>query len=152
VSVSAADFGSPSARYLMAYDGLRKRVLPLRVDRVRAARVLEAEHFTVPARFTLDAYRKREMKFPKRPAQTVKVRFAREVARWMREDRDYRGDPVEETAEGDLIVTHKAGSLPYLVNRLLQYGKNAEVIAPPEVRAEMRRPIEQALAGLGQAA
>ncbi len=131
--------------YLVALDGLRKRVLPFRVDRVRAARVLEDERFTVPARFTLDAYRKREMKFPKRPAQTVKVRFAREVARWVREDRDYRGEPVEETPEGDLIVTHKAGSLPFLVNRLLQYGKNAEVLSPPEVRAEMRRTLDRAL-------
>jgi predicted DNA-binding transcriptional regulator YafY len=103
----------------------------------------------VPARFSLDDYRKRQMKFPKRPSHDVTIRFSRDVARWVREDREYRGERIDETPEGDLIVTHRAGNLAYLLNRVLQYGKNAEILAPAEVRAEMRRHLDAALAALG---
>jgi proteasome accessory factor C len=121
--------------YLVAYCKLSKETRSFRIDRIRAARVLAAR-FERPRGFSLERFEKREMNFPRHFEVTATVRFARAVARWVREAR--KGERMEETAEGDLVVTMRAASVPWLLNEVLGYGPNAELLGPPELRKAMR--------------
>lgn len=130
--------------YLVAFCELTNEVRSFRIDRMRAARALAAE-FERPRGFSLERFEKREMNFPRRFEVTAEVRFARAVARWVREAR--KGERMTETKEGDLVVTMKAASMPWLLNEVLGYGPNAEVLGPPEVRKAMRAHLAAMKAG-----
>lgn len=124
--------------YLVAFCCLTNEIRSFRVDRIRSARELPGTFERAPG-FRLDRFEKREMNFPRRFEVTARVRFSKDVARWVREAR--KGDPMEETREGDLVVTMKAASIPWLLNEVLGYGPNAEVLGPPEVRRAMREHL-----------
>ncbi len=124
--------------YLVGRCGLSGEVRSFRVDRIRRARPLPGT-FEVPAGFSIERYERREMNFPRRSEVTATVRFSRAVARWVREAR--KDDRIEETPEGDLIVTMRALSVPWLLNEVLGYGPNAEIVGPPEIRRAMREHL-----------
>jgi proteasome accessory factor C len=67
----------------------------------------------------------------------VRVRFAPTVARWIREwapDADVHDD-------GGVTVTYQAASADWLVERVLQYGAEAEVVEPEFYREAVRRAV-----------
>ena len=125
--------------YLVAHDLETKEERSFRVDRIRQARPLRDRPFEVPARWSLERFEKREMNFGRRFERTVKVRFDRSVARWVRESR--REDKVEEQKDGSLLVTIKVANIPWLLNEVLQYGPTAEIVEPAEMRAAMREHL-----------
>jgi proteasome accessory factor C len=126
--------------YLVGYCERAKEVRSFRVDRIRSARALDRT-FSIPEDWSIERFEKREMNFPRRAEITARVRFSRAVARWVREAR--KGEPIEETPSGDLIVTIRALSLPWLLNEVLGYGLNAEILGPPEVRRAMREHLAE---------
>jgi proteasome accessory factor C len=67
----------------------------------------------------------------------VRVRFSAEVARWVRE----RYPDCERQQDGSVIVTFQASSMDWLVRRVLEYGPDAEVVAPEEYREAVRRAV-----------
>jgi proteasome accessory factor C len=120
--------------YLVAFDAPTGEVRSFRIDRIRAARAL-SRTFERQRGFSLERFEKREMNFPRRFEVTATVRFSRAVARWVKEAR--KGERMEETKDGDLVVTMRAASVQWLLNEVLGYGPNAEVVGPPEVRKAM---------------
>jgi predicted DNA-binding transcriptional regulator YafY len=121
--------------YLVAYCTLTHEIRSFRIDRIREARRRDAT-FERPGRgFSLERFEKREMNFPKRFDVTATVRFSRAVARWVREAR--KGEAMQEARDGDLLVTMRAASVPWLLNEVLGYGPNAEIVGPPEMRRAM---------------
>jgi len=67
----------------------------------------------------------------------VEVRFSAPVARWIRE----RYSDARSGADGSALVTFQVADPQWLVRTVLQYGAAAEVVAPPEYRAIMRRAV-----------
>jgi proteasome accessory factor B len=108
------------------------------VDRLRSARRLE-EAFAPPAGFDLAKHERRAMDFDKDVAYEAKVHIRGDQERWLREKTPE--DRLEELPEGGEVVTIPAKSLTWLVNEVLQYGPSAEVLEPPELRAELRRHL-----------
>ncbi len=125
--------------YLVAFDHATKEVRSFRVDRIRAARPLAGTPFEVPAKFNLKKFEKIDMNFRKRFSHTVKVRFDRSVARYVRESR--REDKIDEAPDGSLLVTMKVANAPWLLNEVLQYGTAAEIVEPAEMRKAMREHL-----------
>ena len=62
-------------------------------------------------------------------------------------------DRLEETPEGDVVVTIPAKSMTWLINEVLSLGPSAEVLDPPSVRDAVREHLctmrEQMVAGRG---
>lgn len=67
----------------------------------------------------------------------VQVRFAASIARWLAERHpEARRDP-----DGSLVVTYLAADPSWLMAQVLQYGAEAEIIAPPAFRELMRERV-----------
>lgn len=107
-----------------------------RLDRVIAARSLEAtfaprEDFQ-PVDQPEDLFRVDEAR-----VERVEVRFSPRVARWVKERYPaWRLEP-----DGSVIVTMPATSEAWLVRRVLEYGAEAEVVAPERYREAVKRAV-----------
>jgi proteasome accessory factor C len=118
--------------YLIARDkSAGKEPRSYRVDRVREARMLEGT-FEPPSRFNVKRYEKTRMDFTKRHQVEAQVRVTdQRVVRWLKETRDK--DLVHEKG-GAAVVTIRAYSMPWLLNEILSWGPDLELLGPPEVR------------------
>jgi proteasome accessory factor C len=128
--------------YLVAHDLCTDETRSFRVDRIRRAQALPDRTFALPARFDLERFERREMNFRRRFARTVRVRFDRTVARYVRESR--RDDDIEEASDGSLLVTMKVANVAWLLNEVLQYGTAAEIVEPKDMRMAMREYLSSA--------
>ena len=61
--------------------------------------------------------------------------------------RDAAGKPVGYSLDlCEIVVEIQAGSVTWAVSRALGFGEHAEVLSPPEARAEIKRRLESFLA------
>lgn len=67
----------------------------------------------------------------------VQVRFSPRVARWLKE----RYPSATTHDDGAVTVTYQVASPDWLVERVLQYGEDAEVVGPALYRAAVRRAV-----------
>ena len=106
-----------------------------RLDRVEAVEVLETRYET-PRDFSLDAIIRDGKAFQSAEAGTLRVRYSPNIARWIAER---EGTTVE--ADGSLVLEHPLADAEWAVRHVLQYGPDAEVLEPPEVRREIVRRL-----------
>lgn len=125
--------------YLVAHceqgDGLRF----FRADRITGAEVL-ADQFKLPENFSLDAVLQDGMAFRAEQATVLRVKYSPRIARWIAER---AGVPLAE--DGSLVLEHPLADIGWAVRHVLQYGPDAEVLAPPEVRSEVLRRLAELL-------
>ena len=69
-------------------------------------------------------------------AGTVTIRYSPAIARWIAER---AGKPVD--ADGSLTLEHPCADTDWAVRHVLQYGPDAEVIAPAGIRASVRERL-----------
>jgi predicted DNA-binding transcriptional regulator YafY len=118
---------------LVAYCHLRKDIRIFRLDRMEDLELL-AKTFERPANFAMQEQRSEVRDI------TVRVLFAKEVMRWVRESRSYYTVAEEETTEG-LLVTLKIRQESEIVQWLLSWGRHMRVLEPESLR---RRMVEEA--------
>jgi proteasome accessory factor C len=112
-------------------DGLRV----FRLDRVQDAALLEATYLE-PDDVTLDALVRDGRVFHADEPRTLTVRYSPRIARWIAE-REGR----EPDADGSLTVEHPLADDEWAVRHVLQYGADAELLAPADVRALVARRL-----------
>jgi predicted DNA-binding transcriptional regulator YafY len=114
-----------------------------RVDRILSiAEPKGAAAFEPPRDFDLATFMKKG--FGPRAGQPIKLRFAKAVARFAKED--YDGHPIQPLPTGEIVVEIQAGSVTWAVSRALSYGEHAEILSPPEARDELKKRLESFLA------
>lgn len=141
--------------YLVALCQTAKEKRSFRVDRIRAVHPRLDERFSAPKTFSLERYARRKMNFEKNRRLVCRVHVRRDLTvRWLLET---GAGAVDRQPDGSAIVTLRAFSLPWLVNEVLQFGPEAEVVEPLEVRQAVREhALEMAArarqpAGVGEA-
>jgi predicted DNA-binding transcriptional regulator YafY len=72
----------------------------------------------------------------------VRVRYGPRIAGWIRE----REPEAESLSDGGVIVSHTVADPRWIVAHVLQYGPDAEVLEPPEVREMVAASAERMLA------
>ena len=107
-----------------------------RADRVLDA-MLERETFEPRAGFTPFTEGEQVFRADADAVDEVAVRFSPEVARWLEE----RHPSAERLADGSAVVTFTVADPAWLVRHVLQYGPDAEVLAPEEYREAVRRAV-----------
>jgi proteasome accessory factor C len=121
--------------YLVAHcersDGLRR----FRLDRVERADAID-ERFTIPDSFSLDEMLAGRALVDAPDAGTMTVRYGARVARWIAER---EGRSVD--ADGSITLEHRVADRRWALRHVLQYGDEAEIIAPESLRQEMRRTL-----------
>ncbi len=118
------------AWYLTAYCRDRQGERAFRLDRIERLNV-QTERFR--ARPTIPTQQA--------PAIDVIVRFRDDVSRWVRE-RQHWSFVAEEGAEDELVARYRPGSLDEIAPWLLGWGTAAEVLAPRELRDQLRREAQ----------
>jgi proteasome accessory factor C len=124
--------------YLLAHCLRTAEVRVFRVDRMAEVEV-EEDTFERPADFDPAAYLHGGMVYrPGAPADEVEavVRYAAEVAPWVRE----RGE-VEEGPDGSVLLRMRVSDRRWIQRHVLQFGGAAELLEPPEWRAELARQV-----------
>jgi proteasome accessory factor C len=106
-----------------------------RLDRVENVDVLEMG-FERPRDFSVDAVVRDGRAFQGGEAAPLKVRYSARIARWIAER-----EGLEPAADGSLTVEHPLADTDWAVRHILQYGPDAEVLAPAEVKAELGRRL-----------
>ncbi len=76
-----------------------------------------------------------------RPTQLVRIRFAPQAVRWVRERQHYgyRGDEGED--ENGVVMRFEIEALDELKAWLLGWGADAEPLEPPALRVMMRDEV-----------
>ncbi len=64
----------------------------------------------------------------------VRIRFSSRMARWVREQVWHPTQKIEEAEDGSLILTVPAADLREIKMKVLQFGADAEVLEPEELR------------------
>ncbi|MDH5589674.1 MAG: WYL domain-containing protein [Gemmatimonadota bacterium] len=126
--------------YVVAYCTTRSDVRVFRTDRVLAAR-LESTPFTVPESFDATRYVDGGRIFFAPGAAEARVRYSSRVARWIRERAHYDGVRLTEAGDGSVVASHPVADPQWLLARVLQYGPDAEILHPPELRELVRERL-----------
>ncbi|HEX8848105.1 MAG TPA: WYL domain-containing protein, partial [Gemmatimonadaceae bacterium] len=126
---------SAGSWYVVAYCETGEGMRIFRVDRVEEASQL-AEEFT-PSSDADVARLAAERPFVGEPARTMTVRYSPRIARWIRER-----EGGELDADGSLMREYPLGDIGWGVRHVLQYGPDAEVLEPVELRGEIVRRLD----------
>ena len=131
---------SDGAWYLIGHCRDRGEPRVFRVDRIMEAERLD-DPFEPPPDFDpadyLSDYVSDGRIFRADDEIEVEVRYGARVARWLIE----RGEG-EAAEDGSVVVRHAVADPGWVVRHVLQYGADAEVLGPPEVRAMVRNAAE----------
>lgn len=123
------------AWYIVAHCDRSEGMRFFRMDRVEAAERLQ-EPFTVPDDFDVDRVVDGERPFAAKEATTMTIRYSPRVAPWIVEREG--GDVAED---GSLTREYPLADLGWGVRHALQYGPDAEVLAPASLRTEIVRRL-----------
>ena len=124
--------------YLIAHCVARDGMRIFRLDRILAAELL-TETFEVPADFDPARYIAEggRLFFAESDVE-VAVRYSPRIARWIEER-----TACETRDDGSVVVRHRVADARWVVRHVLQYGAEAEVLEPAEVRGMVGRVAER---------
>jgi|1185.fasta_scaffold84086_2 proteasome accessory factor C len=114
--------------YAVAHCESSEGIRIFRLDRVEDVESLDAR-FESPRGFSLDAVIGDGKAFQSSSAGTLKVRYSPRIARWIAER---EGKPLAD--DGSLTLEHPLADIDWAVRHVLQYGSDATVLEPAEVR------------------
>jgi proteasome accessory factor C len=122
--------------YVVAHCESTDGIRIFRLDRIADVEPLEAR-FDSPRDFSLDSIVKDGKAFQRDGTATLRVRYSPHIARWISER---EGKSLAE--DGSLTVEYPLADRGWAVRHVLQYGPEAEVLAPEEVRLEVVKRLE----------
>lgn len=124
--------------YLIAYCETAANVRVFRLDRVVEVRSLEKE-YEVPEAFTVTSYLSEGRVFHHPEPRRMRVRYSAGIARWIAER-----EKVELDADGSVTIDHPLADEDWGVRHVLQYGPEAEVLEPADIRELVRARLAAA--------
>lgn len=112
--------------YVNGYCRLRQDMRGFRLDRIDGLKLLK------------ETFRPRSVARAASEPIVVRVRFAENAARWVRERQHYAFQS-EASVPGGVVMTYHLDALSEMTPWLLGWGASAEVLSPPELREEIRQ-------------
>ena len=127
------------AFYLVGFCHLRRDRRTFLMDRVRSA-VLTDRRFTRPEGFSPREHLRQAWGVVRaKSLVTVRVRFDRAVAPIIEEGRWHESQRVRPGPEGAVELTVQVAGWDEIRRWIMTFGGTAEVLEPPELRAELKR-------------
>ncbi len=125
--------------YVVGHCCLRGEVRRFRLDRVLDASLLK-EAFQVPQAFEPADYLDRGRVYRADDEVEAVVRYSPHIARWILE----RG-VGEEQPDGSVVAHHRVADPHWAVRHVLQYGRDAELLEPEELRGMVMEAVGRVL-------
>ncbi|MBC7895170.1 MAG: WYL domain-containing protein [Cytophagaceae bacterium] len=129
--------------YIVAWCEVARDVRTFRLDRIQS---LDAtpDTFSRDDGIELDSLLGAHRALMKEDQHAVmRVRYSPQVARWVAE-REGR----ELAADGSLVIDHPLADIEWGLRHVLQYGAEAEVLAPPSMREAVKARVDAMLAAV----
>ena len=123
--------GSAGHWYALGHDWDRLDVRSFRVDRMLDLSVLPRT-FAEPEGFDLDEYLYGRRVYRPQGEVTATIRYAPSISRWIVEQQG-----GEEDGDGSVTVERHVSDADWAIRHVLQYGGEAELIAPPGLREKV---------------
>lgn len=130
--------------YTAAFDHRRRSVRDFALHRIRGA-TLTAERYEIDPRFDFKKYMADAFRIEKgERSVNVAIRFAARQARWIRERPWHRSARVQERLDGGCVLRMKVAATSELRRWVMQFGKEAEVLAPRSFRNTIAEELRAA--------
>ncbi len=131
--------------YVAAHDPGHDDVRLFALHRCLSAELTD-EPFVIPAGFRYERFMSGAFGVMRggTPREVV-VRFAARQGRWIRERQWHRSARVEVRPDGDVILRMRVAETSGVRRWLMQFGSEAEVLAPADLRREVARELSRAL-------
>ena len=126
--------------YLVAFCERSQGVRIFRTDRIEHIELLN-ESFDRPEELDIDSVLSEKTAFVGSAPEKLRVRYSPRAARWVRE----RAEGTMN-ADGSMEVEYPLADREWAIRHVLQYGPDALVVSPAEVRAAVVKRLEAALA------
>ena len=132
--------------YVAAWDSVRRAVRDFALHRIRRI-VLTTAAYEIPASFDLRSYLARGMTVEKGGRRLeVAIRFGARQGRWIRERRWHSTARIQGTIDGGCVLRMTVAGLDEVCRWVLQFGGEAEVLAPASLRDRVSKELSRASA------
>ena len=123
--------------YLIAYCQLRRDVRVFAVDRIRSIEVLE-EAFNLPDESVLDSIMETSFGVFRGRNVRVKIHFTPQAAGYIREKTWHATQKLTPLKDGGCLFEAEVAGTEEIKHWIMQWGANAEVLSPPELRRDIQ--------------
>ncbi len=128
--------------YLLAYAHNRKALRTFSVERICEV-TREKERFELPREYRPEEHLRNSFGIVEESSVNVRVKFSPAVAHTVKDRIWHSSQKVEERANGDVVLSFVAGGTMEILSWVLSYGCHAEILDPPELRAEASRVVRE---------
>jgi predicted DNA-binding transcriptional regulator YafY len=135
--------------YLDAWDHLRNALRSFSVDRIRHAAELDETAQDVAERELDEHYASAYGIFAGKANKTAILRFSRERARWVADERWHPEQTGQYLTDGRYELRIPYRDPRELIMDILRHGAEVEVVAPEALRAEVTETLRRAMAQYG---
>ncbi|MDD2471624.1 MAG: WYL domain-containing protein [Dehalococcoidales bacterium] len=124
--------------YVIAYCLLKKEIRTFKIERIQSVYVTE-EHYTIPEEFDANRYLSPSLGIMVTSDELtiVELRFRQQISRIIEESVWHPSQKLEKKGDGSLGMTMEVNDTPELVNWILGWGDNVEVISPEWFRRKI---------------
>jgi predicted DNA-binding transcriptional regulator YafY len=131
--------------YLIGYCHLREDTRMFSPSRIRRLKVTN-DRFDCPTDFRIEDYLDGSLRVMRggRP-QTIRLRFAPQAARYVREREWHPSQRIRERPDGGLELTVRLSHLAEVKRWALSHGSACEVLEPAELREEVQEELRRAI-------
>jgi proteasome accessory factor B len=134
--------------YVAAHDHLRGEVRIFALERIRRFRET-GETFVVPPTFDFEEYMRSSLGILRGEVVAVRMRFSRHQAKWIAERTWHESQRIEWLPDGGLLLSLQVADAAEIKRWILSFGREAEVLEPPALRAEVRAEAEAIIESYG---
>ena len=124
------------AFYLVGNCGLREDIRIFALDRIKSLRLTD-ETFEIPGDFRVEEFMQTSFGVFHGKPQNVKIRFAPEVAGYIREKTWHATQKITSQNDGSIIFEARVAGTDEIKYWLMSWGSKAEVLSPATLRDEM---------------
>jgi proteasome accessory factor C len=122
--------------YVVAHCDTSGGLRSFRLDRVEEIEPTD-EPYDIPAGFTLDSVARDGRVLNGTPITMMRVRYSPRIAPWIAER-----EGIDVGGDGALVMEHPVHDTTWAVRHVLQYGPDAEVLAPEAMRALVAEQLD----------
>lgn len=122
--------------HLIGFCHLREEVRDFRISRIRSMEMMN-ETFEKPEKFYEQYSQNRFEKMTSDEEITLKIIFEDETARYIKEYEDNKADKITDIGENKILFEKKTTYTPDILQWVLRFGGDAEVIEPEALRFEV---------------
>jgi predicted DNA-binding transcriptional regulator YafY len=131
--------------YLIGNCGLREDIRIFAMDRIQNLE-LTGETFEMPANFNIDEFMKSSFGVFQGEPVRVRVRFAADVADYIREKIWHETQNIESQTDGSIIFEAEVAGIAEIKFWILKWGAKAQVLEPESLRDALRAEAEAMVA------